>query len=180
MSDPFIGQITLFTCNFAPEGWADCSGQLLPINQNAALFALLGTTYGGDGRSNFALPNLNGRIAVGQGQATGGSNYILGAQGGSETVALSAGTMPPHTHALNATTPQATTAAPAGALFATSLTGGGREPDKGNIYNAARPDTALAPNAIAPAGSSQTHNNIQPSLALRYCISLQGVFPSRP
>ncbi len=180
MSDPFIGQITLFPYNFAPSGWADCSGQLLPVQQNAALFSLLGTTYGGNGQTNFALPNLNGRVPVGQGQTAGGSVYNAGAQGGSETVVPSQAALPAHSHALSATTAQATTTAPGGALFATSLTAAGRLPDKGNIYNAARPDTALASNAIAPAGSSQPHNNLQPSLALRYCIAVQGMYPARP
>nr|WP_294548046.1 tail fiber protein [uncultured Rhodopila sp.] len=180
MSDPFIGQITLFPYNFAPEGWADCAGQLLPIQQYAALFSLLGTAYGGNGSTNFALPNLSGRVAVGQGQPAGGSNYGIGAAGGSETVALAQAALPAHSHALNATTGPATTTAPSGALFATALTAAGRQPDKGNIYNPARPDTALAPNAVASAGSSQPHNNVQPSLALRYCIALQGVYPARP
>ncbi len=116
MSDPFIGQITLFPYNFAPEGWADCAGQLLPIQQYAALFSLLGTAYGGNGSTNFALPNLSGRVAVGQGQPAGGSNYGIGAAGGSETVALAQAALPAHSHALNATTGPATTTAPSGAL----------------------------------------------------------------
>jgi microcystin-dependent protein len=180
MSDPFIGQITVFPYDFAPEGWADCAGQLLPIQQNVALFSLLGTTYGGNGSTNFALPNLSGRVPVSQGQAAGGSNYSLGAAGGGETVALTQATLPAHSHALNATTAEATTTAPAGALFATALTAAGRQQNKGNIYNAAAPATALAPNAITAAGSSQPHNNLQPSLVLRYCIALQGVYPPRP
>jgi microcystin-dependent protein len=180
MSDPFIGQITLFPYNFAPLGWADCSGQLLPVQQNPALFAVLGVAYGGDGKTNFALPNLNGRVPVGQGQATGASNYAIGSQGGVETVTLTQGNLPAHTHAFNATTAQATATSPAGALFATSVTPDGRQSNKGNIYNAASPDTALAASSIAPAGSSLAHNNVQPSLALRYCIAVQGIFPVRP
>nr|WP_294510987.1 tail fiber protein [uncultured Rhodopila sp.] len=179
MSEPFIGQITLFPYTYAPEGWADCAGQLLPIPQNSILFALLGTAYGGNGTSNFALPNLNGRVAVGQGEAPAASDYVIGSEGGVETVTLTQGSLPAHTHALNATTAQATATSPAGALFANSITPDGREANKGNIYNAANPDTALAANAIGPAGTSQPHNNIQPSLALRYCIALQGVFPMR-
>jgi microcystin-dependent protein len=181
MSDPFIGQITLFPFNFAPEGWADCAGQMLPIQQHTALFSLLGTTYGGDGLRTFALPNLSGRVAVSQGKPAGSaSNYILGDRGGAETVALAPAALPPHSHALNATTGQATTTVPSGALFATSMTAAARQPDRGYIYSAATPDTALAPNAVAPAGSSQPHNNVQPSLALRYCIALQGIYPMRP
>jgi microcystin-dependent protein len=181
MADPFVGQITVYPYNFPPRGWADCSGQLLPISQNTALFSLLGTQYGGDGRSTFGLPDLQGRIPVGQGQLTGGSLYDMGEISGSEGVTLGTTTMPQHTHSVSATTAVGSTNSPAGMILAMPQVGGGRggSADKGNIYNPATPDTPLAPASVGPAGGSLPHNNIQPSLVLRYCISLQGVFPAR-
>jgi microcystin-dependent protein len=181
MSEPFLGQITVFPYTFPPNGWADCSGQLLPIAQNTALFSLLGVQYGGDGRTTFGLPDLRGRIPLGQGQLTGGGNYAMGETDGVEAVTLGIPTMPQHTHALNAATASGTTNNPAGMVLATPQVGGGRGPatDKGNIYNPAPPTTPLAASSVVPVGGSQPHNNIQPSLVLRYCIALQGVFPSR-
>jgi microcystin-dependent protein len=181
MSDPFIGQITLYPYTFPPNGWADCNGQLLPISQYAALFSLLGTQYGGNGTSNFALPDLQGRVPVGQGQLSGGGDYAMGEMGGQEAVTLGVSTMPQHTHGLSASTVNGTTNNPAGMILATPQVGGGRgqQADKGNIYNPAPPSTPLAPASVGPAGGSQPHNNVQPSLVLRYCIALQGVFPTR-
>ena len=179
MSEPFLGQITVFPYTFPPHGWADCAGQLLPISQYSALFSLLGVQYGGNGTSNFALPDLQGRIPVGQGQLTGGSDYVMGETAGSETVAVTSSALPSHSHSLNATTAHGTTNEPVGNLLATSFTGTPHSSNKGDIYNATAADTALAPTSIAPAGGSQPHNNIQPSLVLRYCIALQGIFPSR-
>jgi microcystin-dependent protein len=179
MSEPFLGQITVFPYNFAPYGWADCAGQLLPISQNAALFSLLGVQYGGNGTSTFALPDLQGRVPVGQGQLQGGSDYVMGEEAGAETVSITSATLPSHSHSLNATAAHGATNEPAGQLLATPYTGTPRAYTKGNIYNTAPADTALAPTAVSPAGGSQPHNNIQPSLVLRYCIALQGVFPAR-
>jgi microcystin-dependent protein len=179
MSEPFLGQITVFPYNFAPHGWADCAGQLLPISQYSALFSLLGVQYGGNGTSNFALPNLQGRVPVGQGQAAGGSTYIMGEASGVETVAVTSSTMPLHSHSLNATNAHGASNEPSAQLLATPYSGTPHANNKGQIYNTAVADTALAPNAIAQSGGSQPHNNIQPTLVLRYCIALQGVFPTR-
>jgi microcystin-dependent protein len=180
MSEPFLGQITVYPYNFAPNGWADCSGQILPISQYAALFSLLGTQYGGNGTSNFALPDLQGRIPLGQGQLVGGGNYVMGEAAGEENVTLLASSMPMHNHTLSATTINGSINNPAGLILAKPQTGGGRGGgNQGDIYNPGTVDTALAPTSIGVAGGSQPHNNIQPTLVLRYCIALQGVFPSR-
>jgi microcystin-dependent protein len=179
MSDPFLGQITLFPYDFAPLGWADCQGQLLPISQNTALFSLLGTQFGGNGISNFALPDLQGRAAVGQGTLAGGGTYTMGEQTGAESVTITTATMATHNHSLNATTAQGTTNAPTGAVLATVAKGTLQGKDKGNIYDPAQPNTSLVPASLALAGAGQPHNNVQPSLVLRYCIALRGVFPSR-
>jgi microcystin-dependent protein len=182
MSDPYLGQITVYPYTFPPSGWADCNGQLLPISQNTALFSLLGTTYGGDGRVSFGLPDLQGRIPVGQGQLVGGSNYEMGEIAGQENVTLGMQGLPLHSHGLSASTVNGTTNNPSDMIIATPQVGGGRAPatDKGNIYNPGMPDTPLAGTSIGVAGGSQAHNNIQPSLVLRYCIALGGVFPQRP
>jgi len=180
MSQPFLGQITLFPYNFAPRGWANCQGQLLPISQNTALFSLLGTMYGGDGRTTFGLPDLQGRAAVGQGTLAGGGTYALGEQDGVEGVTLTTSTMAGHNHNVNATTSQGTINAPAGALLATAALGPPRQSNRGNVYNPGAPNTGLVPASVGPAGSGQPHNNVQPSLVLRYCIAINGIFPSRP
>jgi microcystin-dependent protein len=182
MSSPFLGQITVYPYSFAPYGWADCSGQLLPISQYTALFSLLGTQYGGNGTSNFALPDLQGRIPVGQGQLTGGgSAYTMGEVAGDENVTILASNMPAHVHPLIATTADGSTNNPAGLILAKPQTGGGRGGggNQGDIYNPGNVDTPLAPTSLGAAGGSQPHNNIQPTLVLRYCIALQGIFPSR-
>ena len=180
MSEPFLGQITVFPYGFPPSGWADCAGQLLPIQQYTALFSLLGTQYGGNGTTNFALPNLQGTVPVGQGVQTGGSSYVMGETGGTETVAITTASMPNHGHSLNATTVLGTVNSPNGHLLASALKGAPLSGFKGEIYNAAVPDTALAPGSIGLAGGSQPHNNTQPFLVLRYCIAMQGIFPPRP
>jgi microcystin-dependent protein len=179
MADPFLGQITVYPYSFPPSGWADCAGQLLPISQNAALFSLLGTQYGGNGTSTFALPNLQGTVAVGQGQQTGGSTYIVGESGGAENVTILTGSMPSHTHSVNANTARSSVPTPAGELLATVDSGTPTALNKGDIYNTAAPDTSLTPASTGLAGGNQAHNNIQPFLVLRYCIALRGVFPSR-
>ncbi|MDR3537744.1 MAG: tail fiber protein [Acetobacteraceae bacterium] len=180
MAQPFLGQITVFPFNFAPVGWMTCSGQLLPISQYAALFSLLGTNYGGNGTSNFALPDLQGRVPLNQGQGPGLSDYVIGEAAGDETVQLTGSTMPGHSHSLGATTTHGSTNEPAGKLLSTVQTGGLAGGDKGLIYSASAPDTALSPGSIAAAGGNQPHANMQPYLALTYCIAMTGVFPSRP
>jgi len=174
MSDPFIGEIRLFGFNFAPQGWAQCNGQLLPISQNTALFSILGTTYGGDGRTTFGLPNLQGQAPLHTGQGPGLSLHDLGETGGSETVSLLESEIPAHTHALraDAADPADVQAPTAGVVLARS-TGG-------NAY-ASSPLalTPLAGEALAPAGGDAPHNNMMPYLTFNFCIALQGVYPPR-
>jgi microcystin-dependent protein len=179
MAEPFPGQITAFPYGFAPQGWADCAGQLLPITQYPALFSLLGTAYGGNGQTNFALPDLQGRVPICQGQSPGGSSYDMGETGGAEAVTMTVSELPPHSHSLSAVTAHGTTNAPAGQLLAAAVKGTLHSSAKGNLYAAAAADSSLASASIQPAGGSQPHNNIQPSLVVRYCIALQGIFPSR-
>lgn len=180
MADPFLGQITVYPYTFPPRGWADCAGQLLSIQQFSALFSLLGTTYGGNGTTNFGLPDLQGRVPVGQGQLAGGSDYVMGEEGGSENVTLLTTSMPVHTHGLSATAAVGSTNSPSGTVLAKPAVGGrGGGGAQGRIYNPAAPDTPLVPSTIGTAGSSVPHNNIQPSLVVRYCIATQGVFPAR-
>jgi microcystin-dependent protein len=173
MAQPFVGQILAVGFNFAPVGWMLCSGQTLPIDQFQALFALIGTTYGGDGVTTFALPNLSGRVPVNQGQGPGLSNYVLGQTGGSENVTLTSAQVGAHTHSLNASSQTGSTATPgttvALAQNAQSLV---------NIYVAPPPNTAMG-NAIGPAGNNLPHENRQPLLAINYIIALEGIFPSQ-
>jgi microcystin-dependent protein len=164
--DPFIGEIRLVPYNFAPKGWALCAGQLLPINQNQALFALLGTTYGGDGRTTFALPDLRGRVPVGAGQPAVGSDYPLGATGGQETVELTTPQLPGHSHHVNASSAAATTKSPASAY-----------PAGGGAYAGAR-NARMKAAMIGLTGGGEEHENRQPYLSLNYIIALQGIFPS--
>lgn len=171
MTDPFVAEIRIFPFSFAPTGWALCNGQLLPISQNTALFSLLGTTYGGDGKSTFALPDLQGCAPMHPGQGPGLSLHDLGEQGGSETVTLLESEIPAHTHALRASADPADTSAPGGGSTLATSTGG-------TLYQAGR-DAVLGPAALATAGGSQPHNNMQPYLTFSFCIALQGVFPPR-
>ena len=172
MADPFVAEIRIFGFNFAPKGWAFCDGQLLPISQNTALFSLLGTTYGGDGRSTFALPDLQGSVPVHPGQGPGLSLYDLGQSGGSQAVTLLQSEVPPHTHAFNASASEAGSTSPGDELFAVGA----------GVAEYAPPGAPaiLAAQMVAPFGGSQPHNNIQPSLTLSFCIALQGYFPARP
>jgi microcystin-dependent protein len=172
MADPFVAEIRIFPFNFAPTGWAFCDGQLLPLSQNTALFSLLGTTYGGDGKTNFALPNLRGNAAMHPGQGPGLSLYDLGQTGGSETVTLLQSEIPVHTHPLLAGADPAELQAPAPNR---SLT----RSQPGFAYTTGSPSATLAPQALAPTGGSLPHNNMQPYLTLTFCIALQGVFPPR-
>jgi microcystin-dependent protein len=173
MSEPFLGQIQAFGFNFAPRGWAFCNGQILPIAQNTALFSLLGTTYGGNGQTTFALPNLQSRVPVHFGQGPGLSPYDLGEQAGSETVTLTTNQIPAHQHAVT---------------FLTNSSEGGQNSPAGNYFGKADPGTyasthdntltgAQPPTGIV--GGNQPHTNIQPYLALNFCIALEGIFPSR-
>jgi microcystin-dependent protein len=167
MATPFLGEIRLFSFNFPPRGWAFCNGQLMAINQNQALFSLLGTTYGGDGRVNFALPNLQSRIPLHFGQSFQGSRQ-LGEFGGQESHTLLASEMPQHSHPLVRSTAPGVAASPAGALFAAHRGG-----------YAAAPDVFLSPGTVSLAGGSQPHANLPPYAVVSFCIALQGIFPSR-
>jgi microcystin-dependent protein len=188
MADSFVGQIVLFGCNFAPNGYAFCQGQVLPIAQNTALFSLLGTTYGGNGQSTFALPDLRGRASLGFGQGPGLTDRTQGEVGGTEAVTLAVQQIPQHAHALtntltatarcrNAPGNQQTPAGHVPAIEASNVTA---------TYSSALPDAnqhggavVLTGGVTSPAGVSQPHDNRQPYLALNYCIALQGVFPAR-
>jgi microcystin-dependent protein len=177
MSQPFLGEIRPFGFNFAPRGWAMCAGQILSIAQNTALFSLLGTTYGGNGQTTFALPDLRARAAVGAGQGPGLSEYDLGEMGGTTSVTLLSNQMPSHTH------------------LPLAVSGAGNRRDPFTIepptvghrwagsahdqYSAFGPDTTMAPNLIGIAGGSQPHANESPYLTVNFCISLEGIFPSR-
>jgi microcystin-dependent protein len=178
MSEPFLGQISIFSFNFAPRGWTMCNGQLLAINQNQALFALLGTTYGGNGQTTFALPNLRGLVPLHFGQGLGLSSYTLGQSGGQESHTLNVAEMPAHTH-----TPQyagtADQAAPGGNLWAADPNGNITfATTSGNEVMATDPNDNTK-NAIGSAGGGQPHENRCPFLVLNFCIALQGIFPSR-
>ena len=180
MSSPFVAEIRIFACNFAPTGWAQCNGQLLPISQNTALFSLLGTFYGGDGKSTFALPNLQGSLAVEQGQGQGLQEWFLGQQQGSDFVTLLDSEMPAHSHSLNAINVTSTSADPSNKTVARGNYSTGPQSGAVAFYTTAAPNVQFGFNAIAPAGGSQPHNNLMPYLVLNYCIALQGVFPARP
>lgn len=167
MSEPFLAEIRIMSFNFPPKGWALCNGQLLPINQNQALFSLLGTTYGGDGRVNFALPNLQGRTAIHTGQG-----HTLGELGGEQTHTLSIAELPGHIHTVNATTAPASDATPNPNMMLATSTGASFYGSPQNLVN-------MDPSTVAVAGGSQPHVNMQPYLTLEFCIALQGIFPSQ-
>jgi len=171
MSDPFIGEIRMFAGTFAPVGWAICDGQLLPISENAVLFALLGTTYGGDGQTTFALPDLRGRAPLHQGQGIGLSLRFIGEALGSENVTLLASQMPLHAHAQVASANAASSASGPSAAPAASATT--------SFYGSGNADLTMAASAVGSAGNDQPHNNMAPYLALNFIISLFGIFPSR-
>ena len=171
MADPFVAEIRIFPFNFAPKGWAWCDGQLLPLSQNTALFSLLGTTYGGNGKSNFALPDLQGRAPMHPGQGPGLSLHDLGETGGSETVTLLESEIPSHSHAMRASAVPADSPTPLGTLTAT--------PNGDNIYAPAADLVAMSPQCLVPAGGDMPHNNLMPYLTFYFCIALQGVFPPR-
>ena len=171
MPEPFLAEVRLFAGTFAPVGWAFCNGQLLPISQNTALFSLLGTTYGGNGQTNFALPDFRGRIPMHPGQGPGLSLHDLGEVGGSESIALLTSEIPSHTHTMSGSSANGIADAPANHVLA-------RSPAAVNQYGP-NADTNLAAQAIDPAGGGQPHNNMAPSLGLSYIIALSGIYPSR-
>ena len=175
MSDQFVGEIRIFAGNFAPTGWAMCNGQLMPISQNTALFSLLGTFYGGDGKSTFALPNLQGSVPVHQGQGPGLSDYFLGQTGGENNVTLLTTEMPAHNHQAMGIAGGGQTAPDPTAVWGTLA---GRTPPP--LYSSAAPDVTMSPTALGVLGSSFPHNNLQPALVLNFIIAQQGIFPSRP
>ena len=170
--NPYLGEIRYVGFNFAPQGWALCDGQLLQISQNTALFSLLGTTFGGDGKTTFALPDMRGRVPVGMGQGAGLTNRNPGDQGGQESVALTVAQMPAHRHTLNASNAAASSNGPAGnVLAATSSTA---------IYTNQAPDVTLQAASVNIRGQSQPHENMQPFLGMTCIIATVGIYPSRP
>jgi microcystin-dependent protein len=173
MADPFVAEIRIFPFNFAPKGWAWCDGQLLPLSQNTALFSLLGTTYGGDGKSNFALPNLEGSAPMHPGQGPGLSLHDLG-EGGSETITLLQSEIPAHNHNINTHNLDAGGLQNPGptVLLAKSSQGNAYQTNVSNV-------TQMGFQSLTPTGGDQPHNNMQPYLTLYFCIALQGVFPPR-
>jgi microcystin-dependent protein len=166
MSTPFLGQISIFSFGFAPKGWAFANGQTLPINQNQALFSLLGTNYGGDGITTFKLPNLQASVPVHQ-----GDGFVIGQSGGSASVTLTAAQLPAHTHAAGCSTNAGTVASPSGAVWAAD--------GAGNLPYSSTGGASMAAAAITNAGGGQPHDNTAPTLIINFCIALQGIFPSR-
>jgi microcystin-dependent protein len=169
MADPFVAEIRIFPFNFAPKGWAFCNGQILPISQNTALFSLLGTTYGGNGQSTFALPDMQGNAPMHPGQGPGLSLHDLGEMAGSETVTLLISEIPLHTHAMNAVEDDGALFTPVDQFLAAG----------NSMYSTAATNTTMNPQMLALAGGSLPHNNMQPYLTLNFNIALQGVFPPR-
>lgn len=185
MADPFVAEIRMFPFNFAPRGWATCDGQLMPISQNTALFSLLGTYYGGDGKSTFALPNLQGSSPTHQGQGPGLSIHDLGEQGGSETVTLIESEIPAHSHNVMGRTSLGNRAFPFGdptdpnvAQIPHSWAGNGTVKQYVTAI-AGGNGVTMAPQALAPSGGSLPHTNRQPYLTVNFCIAMQGIFPPR-
>jgi microcystin-dependent protein len=173
--DPFVAEIRILPFNFPPKGWADCNGQLLPLSQNTALFSLLGTIYGGDGKSTFALPDVVGRAAMGPGQGNGLSQHFLGEMSGSETVTLLPSEIPAHTHFLRASNDPSNTNTPNATTVSRPFGRGN------NLFDTTTTAiVSMNPITASPAGADFPHNNMQPYLTLRFCIALQGVFPPRP
>jgi microcystin-dependent protein len=169
MATPYIGEIRLFGGNFAPQGWAFCDGRLIAISQNDALFALIGTTYGGDGQSTFALPDLRGRVPNHMGTLTAGSTYFIGQTGGVETVTLSTAQIPAHAHTVEAIPNAGSKAGPGAELLAGGV----------SMYSPSAPNVSLAPGAVHATGGGQPHSNFQTYLCVAFIISLFGVFPSQ-
>jgi microcystin-dependent protein len=173
MSDVFVGQISLFAFDFAPRGFAQCNGQIMQISQSQALFALIGVTYGGNGSTTFALPDLRGRVPIGYGTSAQSGQVPIGQVGGVEAVTLSGTSLPAHNHALAASTQVATRRVPTGRMLATDTS------TNAEYYAAPAQVTALSPTSIGLTGGNGPHENRQPFLTINYCIALQGIFPSR-
>lgn len=177
MADPFVAEIRIFPFNFAPKGWAFCDGQILPISQNTALFSLLGTVYGGDGKSTFALPDLQGSAAMHPGQGPGLSLFDLGQVGGSETVTLLVSEIPAHAHGVGRALADAgNSITPVNSVWAQAGAGRGAAA----LYIDGSPTGQVNINSLSVTGGGLPHNNMQPYLTLNFCIALQGVFPARP
>ena len=172
MSEPFIAEIRIVGFNFPPRGWAFCDGQLLPISQNTALFSLVGTTYGGDGRSTLALPDLQSRVPLHPGRGPGLSSYRLGQRGGVENATLTTAQLPSHQHRMRCNSGNANSQNPVGNFLA-------RELGPAEMYSPSGPDSDMAGDAIGNTGGSQAHDNMAPYLTLNFCIALQGLYPSR-
>lgn len=173
MSDPFVAEVRIFAGNFAPRGWAFCEGQLIPISQNTALFSLLGTNYGGDGRVTFGLPNLRGRAPMHPGQGPGLGQRWLGEQGGNSSVSLIQNELPSHSHAMKYNkTVSGDSNSPAGKLFAKSVV------PVASVFSSSSPSTAIG--SSSAFGGGQPHNNMQPCLGVSYIIAMQGIYPPRP
>lgn len=170
--DPFLGEVICGGWNFCPRDWAECNGQLMPISQNSALFALLGTTYGGDGQTTFALPDIQSRTVVGDGQGLGLTGRTQGDTGGVESVMITSNTMPQHNHSLYAHDGAEKSASPTGKVMGVS-------PATAKVYSTQATNVQLRPNAMSLVGGSQPHSNIQPYVAVKCCISLTGIFPTQ-
>ena len=176
--DSYLGEIRAFCGDYAPDKWMFCEGQLLPIARQTALFSILGTMYGGDGKVTFALPDLRGAVPIGQGQGPDLTQRYVGESGGAAAVALLASEMPAHNHLANGVTTSGKSKTPANTMVWSQVDTGGREPDPVNMY-ATPPNTTMNPGALAPAGNGQPHNNMQPFLAVRFIICYDGIFPPR-
>lgn len=180
MAEPFLGQIVLYACNFAPRNYAFCAGQILAIQQNTALFSLLGTNYGGNGTTTFGLPDLRGRLPISSGQGPGLSLYVVGEIDGAPTVTIDTNTLASHNHAFNASLDATTATSSGGNTLGKAASG---SPVKGFtkalMYSPNAPQTAMSPQALTPTGGNGPHNNMQPFLTLNYCIALSGIFPPR-
>lgn len=170
MSEPFVGEVRMFAGNFAPRGWAFCDGQLLAVSQNDALFSLLGTIYGGDGRTTFGLPDLRGRVPIHPGSGPGLSPRRLGAKAGSEKETLIVNQLPSHTHEVRASSSIAQNTSPVGNALASPT---------GDLYTASAPNTNMASSSITALGGSRSHSNLQPFLCIHFIIALFGIYPSR-
>jgi microcystin-dependent protein len=178
MTEPFLGQIQLYSFNFAPKQWAFCAGQILPISQYTALFSLLGVSFGGDGVRSFGLPNLQQNVAIGYGTGPGLSTYDMGEQGGTPAITITNTEMAAHTHSLMATTDRGNAQSATNNLLGTGASGPPNSQNVANLYITAVPNVVM-PASIGPTGGNLPHANVQPSLTLNYCIALAGVFPQR-
>jgi microcystin-dependent protein len=179
MSSAYIGEIRIFGFTFAPRGWALCNGQIIPIQQNTALFSLLGTTYGGNGTTNFALPNFQGTVAVSQGSGPGLSQWVLGETTGTSTVTLLLAQMAAHNHSFNVTSSVGTQPTSNAAQLARGSKGGLQNAQSVLAYSGAAPNQAMHPTGVSVTGGNQPHNNLMPFRCLNFCIAIQGIFPPR-